>query len=238
MQGRKLKSILFGSFFSALVPLAAFLFLKFKGHDGHIVLPAFYGVESIDTSTDEDGKPRIDTTFHQIQGPTLVNQLGDTVQIPQDFKNKILVVNFFFTSCPTICPVISHNVKLLNKAFVKNDTAIRFLSISVDPVTDSIPRLRAYAERQNANHDKWMFLTGSKESIYAFARKELQLDLPDGQGDADDFIHPEQLVLIDKYGYVRGYYNGLDSNKVRFCAEDAAKLLVEKHRFKERKRKS
>jgi protein SCO1/2 len=127
-------------------------------------------------------------------------------------------------------------LKLLNKAYRKNDTAIRFLSISVDPETDSVARLRQYADRLDVNHDKWFFLTGNKQQIYAYARKELFLDLPKGDGGKDDFIHPDQFVLIDKYRNIRGYYNGLDSNIVRLCAEDAAYLIVEKNTIHEKKR--
>jgi protein SCO1/2 len=236
MKSRKIKSILIGSLFSALVPLAAFLFLKMKGHDGHIAMPAFYGIDRVDSQQTDQGWKK-DTTFHRIQDIRLQNQLGDTISIHEDLKGKILVFHFFFTSCHTICPVSSKNMKLLNKAFFKNDTSIRFISISVDPVTDSVPRLRAYAEKYEANHDKWMFMTGDRDKIYAFARQELHLDLPEPQAGADDFIHPDQIVLVDKYHHIRGYYNALDSNKVRFCAEDIAKLMVEKHRLYERKRK-
>ena len=125
---------------------------------------------------------------------------------------------------------------MLNKAFVKNDSSMRFVSLSVDPRTDSVPRLRRYADRMQANHDKWFFLTGDKAAIYHYARKELYLQLPDGAGDADDFIHPEQIVLLDKYRNIRGYYNGLDSEQVRHCAEDITYLMLEKNKLHERKR--
>ncbi|MBK8144131.1 MAG: SCO family protein [Bacteroidetes bacterium] len=230
-----LKSILIGGFFSAFVPLGAFLFLKYKGHDGHIKLPKTYGIDRID-SQQVEGNMRYDTTYHTVGDITLINQVGDTVSLNETLKGKILMVNFFFTSCATICPELSKNMKLLNRAYRKNDTAIRFLSISVDPETDSVARLRQYADKLGVNHDKWFFLTGNKQEIYAFARKELFLDLPKGDGGKDDFIHPDQFVLIDKYRNIRGYYNGLDSNIVRLCAEDAAYLIVEKNAIHEKKR--
>jgi protein SCO1/2 len=230
-----LKSILIGGFFSAFVPIGAYLFLKFNGHDGHIKLPKTYGIEKTG-SHEQDGKTVYDTTYHTVKDITLISQLGDTLSLNETLKGKILVVNFFFTSCVSICPVLTKNMKLLNKAYKKNDTSIRFLSITVDPENDSVSRLRQYADKYDVNHDKWLFLTGNKKEIYDFARNELMLKLEPGDGGNDDFIHPEQFVLIDKYRNIRGYYNGLDSNNVRLCAEDAAYLIVEKNVLHEKRR--
>ncbi|MBL7766768.1 MAG: SCO family protein [Chitinophagaceae bacterium] len=235
-KNRRIKSILLGGLFSLFVPLAAYLYLRYEGHDGHIKLPPVYGIEKIDSHAVE-GKMVYDTSYHTLSNLTLVNQLGDTLSLNETLKGKILVLGFFFTSCHTICPVINNNMKLLNKAFLKNDTAIRFLSISVDPEHDSVSQLREYADRMHANHDKWYFLTGDKKAIYDFARNELQLKLQEGDGSADDFIHPEQLTLIDKYRNIRGYYNGLDSDKVRLCAEDITYLLVEKNKLHEKRKR-
>jgi protein SCO1/2 len=232
----KLKSFLIGGLFSLFVPLGAYLFLKMNGHDGHFTLPKYYGIDKIDTQM-VDGKQKIDTIYHTVKDLTLVSQLGDTVSLNETLKGKILVVNFFFTSCQTICPELTKNMKLLNKAFLKNDSVARFVSISVDPENDSVPKLRAYADKYHANHDKWYFLTGSKEAIYNYARYELKLDLVEGNGDKDDFIHPEQFTLLDKYRNIRGYYNGLDSDKVRLCAEDIAYLQVEKNKLHEKKKR-
>ncbi len=232
----RLKSFLIGGLFSLFVPLAAYLFLKMKGHDGHIKLPAYYGIDRVDSQL-VDGAMRRDTVYHTVGELRLINQIGDTLSLNEDLKGKILVVNFFFTSCQTICPELSKNMNLLNKAFKKNDTSVRFVSISVDPDNDSVPRLRLYADKLNVNHDKWFFLTGDKKSIYDYARKELRLSLTEGDGGKDDFIHPEQFTLLDKYRNIRGYYNGLDSDRVRFCAEDIAYLMVEKNKLHEKKKR-
>lgn len=236
MKPGRLKSIFIGGLFSAFVPLAAYLFLRMNGHDGHIQLPNVYGIDRIDTVV-ENGTPRYDTTWHTCSNLPLITQLGDTVHLNETYAGKILVVNFFFTHCQTVCPIQTKNMKLLNKAFKKNDTSVRFISMTVDPVNDTVPALRTYAERQEANHDKWIFATGKKETIYDFARKELFLNLPQNDSSATDFIHPEQFVLIDKYRNIRGYYNGLDSNDVRRCAEDIAYLMVEKNRLHEKRKR-
>ncbi len=236
MKKGRLKSIIFGGLFSLFIPLGAYLFLKSKGHDGHITLPKQYGIASIDSNI-VDGKLQLDTTYHTVADLLVYSQLGDTLALHETYKGKILVYNFFFTSCQTICPPLTKNMKLLNKAFLKNDTSIRFISLSVDPLHDSVPVLRRYANQYEANHDKWIFATASKKSIYDFARYQLLLDLPQGNGDEQDFIHPEQFVLVDKYRNIRGYYNGLDSNDVRRCAEDIAYLLVEKNKIHEKKKR-
>lgn len=236
MTSGRIKSILIGGFFSAFVPLGAYLFLRLNGHNGHIALPKVYGVDRVD-SVLADGKMRYDTTWHTCNDLQLISQLGDTVRLNETFAGKILVVNFFFTSCQTVCPIQTKNMKLMNKAFKKNDTSIRFISITVDPLNDSVPVMRAYANRQEPNHDKWIFGTGSKEAIYHYARKDLMLELPANDNLENDFIHPEQFVLIDKYRNIRGYYNGLDSNDIRRCAEDIAYLMVEKNRLHEKRKR-
>ncbi len=231
----RLKSIFIGGFFSLFVPVGAYLYLKLNGHDGHVKLPHFYGVDKVDSHA-VDGKMIYDTLYHTVNELSLINQLGDTVFVNETLKGKILVINFFFTSCSTICPQLTKNMKLLNKAFIKNDSSVRFLSISVDPLNDSVPRLRLYADKQYANHDKWFFLTGNKKQIYEYARKELKLELAEGDGGADDFIHPEKFVLLDKYRNIRGYYDGLDSDKIRVCAEDITYLMLEKNKLHEKTR--
>jgi protein SCO1/2 len=232
----KLFSFIFGGLFSLFVPLGAYYYLKLNGHDGHVQLPKQYGIDTV-LEKMVDGKIVKDTQYHVVKNVQLINHLGDTINVNNAFKGKILVTNFFFTSCQTICPTLTHNMQLLNKAFKKNDTSIRFLSITVDPERDSVSRLRTYANKLNPNHDKWFFLTGNKADIYNYARKELLLDLPDGNGNDEDFIHPDKFVLIDKYRNIRGYYNGLDSNNVRLCAEDISYLMIEKNKIHEKRKR-
>ena len=237
MKGKwRWSSILIGGLVSLFVPLGAYFYLKLNGHDGHVILPSFYGIDSIKNKI-VDGKTVANTIYHQVADISLINQLGDSIKLNETLKGKILVVNFFFTSCNTICPVLMKNMKLLNKAFIKNDSSVRFISISVDPTNDSVSRLRTYANKLAPNHDKWYFVTGNKSDIYNYARKELKLKLNEGDGGKDDFIHPEQFILIDKYRNIRGYYNGLDSDKVRICAEDVTYLMLEKNKLHEPSRR-
>lgn len=126
-------------------------------------------------------------------------------------------------------------MKPLQKSFKKDskkqtslDTVVHLISITVDPERDSFPALRAYADRFGANHDHWWFLTGDKKTIYDFARNELQLPVGPGTGGADDLVHSERLVLIDKDRDVRGYYNGMDEKEAKQCADDIVLLTLER----------
>lgn len=225
-KSNKLKSIFFGLLFSFLVPLGAYLFLKFSGHDGRMPLPKFYGIEKID-SISVDGKMKLDTTYRLVNDLKLVTQLGDSISLNETLKGKILVLNFFNTSNDGNSKTITNCIKLLNKAFVKNDSTMRFVSISIDSKKDSVLPLRLYADEQKANHDKWMFCSGNEIEINNYLQNELELPV-------NDF---SKIVLIDKYRNIRGYYNGLDSNNVRLCAEDISYLMVEKNLYHEKNRR-
>ncbi|MBL7771434.1 MAG: SCO family protein [Chitinophagaceae bacterium] len=235
MTKSRIRSVLLGSLLTVLVPLGAYWYLKSNGYNGRVPLPKHYGIAKIVDVKKGDNVVK-DTLYRVLQDLRLVNQLGDSVSLNSDLKGKMLIVNFFFTNCTTICPVMSHNMQKLVKALKKEDSILQFISISVDPENDSVPRLRDYANRLDVNHDTWYFMTGNKSAIYNYARTELELKVPQAPKEGNDFIHPEQFVLIDKYRNIRGYYNGLDSNKVRQCAEDVAYLMVEKNSEHERKK--
>ena len=188
--------------------------------------PRYFVVDSVDFKT-VDGKSTHDTFFHHVEDLRLTNQLGESISIDSNLKGKILVFDFFFVSCPTICPRLTANMARLQKAFKKNlvkvsslDTVVQFVSITVNPSNDTFQRLRAYADRYGANHDHWWFLTGDKKVIYNFARNQLFVTVLPGDGGPEDFIHTEKMVLVDRNRYIRGYYNGLDTLDMRRCADD------------------
>ena len=221
-----------------LLPLSFYMIARLLSKD-KIHLPAHYGVERVE-ETVVDGKQVADTIYHKVGDISLTNQLGDNFTTNGTLGGRILVINFFFTTCPTICPKLTGNTWLLQRAFRRNpkienglDQAVHFISISVDPANDTVQALRAYADRYKADHDRWWFATGDKKSIYDFARNELKLVTGPGDGGADDFIHSQKLVLIDAKRYIRGYYDGLDTADVKRCADDIVLLTMEK----EKKRK-
>jgi protein SCO1/2 len=212
---------------AVFVPLLGYLIVDHYSKNV-VPVPRFYIPERIDTVM-RDGKPHYDTVFHTIRDFELTNQLGQKIS-RKDLKGKVLLVDFFFTSCTTICPTLTGNLKKIQEAYVKNDTLLQLLSFSVDPVRDSSERLRQYANRHGINPDNWWLLTGDKKDIYDLARHDFFVTVTEGDGGPDDFIHTEKLILIDKNGHIRGYYNGLDSNAIRQAANDIAVLHLEKDR--------
>jgi protein SCO1/2 len=160
---------------------------------------------------------------HQISDFNLINQYGKKVT-DQDFENSIYVANFFFTRCKTICPVMTSNMLKIQDAFVDIDE-VKLLSHSVTPRIDSVPVLRAYAEKHKAIEGKWQITTGYKKHIYDLARKSYFAVLDVGDGGLQDFIHTENFVLIDKKKQIRGYYNGIDQQDIARLIEDVALLL-------------
>jgi protein SCO1/2 len=136
------------------------------------------------------------------------------------WKGKIVVANYFFTHCPSICPKMVYQLKRV-QTYAGNDIIIT--SFSVDPERDTPGKLRLYAEQFNIGRN-WLLLTGNKKDLYRFARKELLLVATDGDGGPNDFIHSENLVLIDKQKRIRGYYNGTEINEVNKLVSDIKKL--------------
>ncbi len=231
------KKFLKGIAVAFLLPLSFYIIISILSKD-KLHLPRYYVADSVVTVM-EDGKAVQDTIFHRVADISLTNQFGKTVSLNNDLKGKILVVDFIYTSCATTCPLLSDNMEMLQKAFKKDfkkenslDTAVHFISITVDPEHDSFQVLRHYADKYTANPDHWWFLTGSRADIYNFARKQLFVNMEEGSGGLDDFIHTDKMVLIDTARYIRGYYNGTDTADVIRCADDIVILTKQKIRKK------
>jgi len=215
------KSFIGGIAVALLLPLSFWIYFNLKvGSSIKNQLPAYYLADSVTAQGD--------TIYHTVQDITLTNQLGKEVSINKDLAGKIVVVNFMFTTCPTICPRLTGNMLLLQRAFRKNDTTVHLVSMTVDPTRDSFPALRAYADRYNVNHDHWWFLTGNRDTIYNFARNELKVTMQPGTGGTDDFIHSQKIVLLDRERNIRGYYDGLDSAELKRCSDDIVLISLEK----------
>ena len=222
----------------ALLPVVSYLIVKTASDDA-VVMPPRYFPDSVINKI-VDGKTVTDTVWHRVNNISLVNQLGDTVSL-DDINGSIIIADYFFTRCPSICPTLTKNMKSLQDAMKMKDSRrridssyVRFLSFSVDPERDSPDVLKKYADKYAVNHDTWWFLTGDKKKIYDFAFNELKLGLQDGKGIDSNFIHTQKFVLIDKNRNVRGYYNGLDSSSMSKLAEDLTLLMLEKDKKKKR----
>jgi protein SCO1/2 len=144
--------------------------------------------------------------------------------ISQQFiKDKIWVADFFFTRCTTICPKMSNHLEKVQKEFASRSD-FKLISFTCDPERDTPEKLIDYAAEYHADSSQWQFATGTKQSLYHFARKGLNVVATDGDGGANDFIHSQNLVLVDKQGYVRGYYDGTKEEAVQQLIKDIRKL--------------
>ena len=162
---------------------------------------------------------------HKVGNFALTNQNGLTVT-QDDFEDIIYIADFFFTRCQTICPIMALNMADLQEYYL-DDSEVKFLSHSVTPVMDSVPVLRAYADKNGAIDGKWEITTGDKKQIYGLARKSYFAVLDEGDGGDQDFIHTEQFILIDKKGQIRGFYDGTDKDEMNRIYKDIGILKKE-----------
>ncbi|WP_282044149.1 SCO family protein [Winogradskyella flava] len=164
--------------------------------------------------------------FHKIGSFTLINQLGDTIT-QQTFENKIYITDFFFASCPGICPQMTDNMFKLQEEFI-NDQDVLFLSHSVTPTKDSVPVLKNYAEKNGVLDGKWHLVTGDKSEIYNLGRNHYFVENDLGEPkDINDFLHTENFLLIDKNSHIRGIYNGLNRASMQQLIVDVRALQKE-----------
>lgn len=165
-------------------------------------------------------------TFHKVPSFNLIDQNGESVT-GQTFKEKIYVTDFFFTTCPGICPKMTENMALVQEVF-KDDPEVLLLSHSVTPETDSVQVLKTYAENKGAISNKWYLVTGDRKQIYDLGRKTYFVEQDLGQEkDEDEFLHSENFVLIDKNKHIRGIYNGLNATAVQQLIADIKTLEKE-----------
>jgi len=162
--------------------------------------------------------------FHQIPPFKLVNQNGKQITERQ-LDGKVTVVDFFFTSCPGICPKMTSNMKLVQDAYLKDEDVV-ILSHSVTPKYDSVPVLKEYEIEKEIEKAEWHLLTGERSVIYDLGRNQYFIEEDLGKDkDPDDFIHTENFVLIDQQRRIRGIYNGLNKSSVRQLIADIRTLL-------------
>ena len=190
-------------FFTVL--LAGFYYFVFRGTDNwKVKMPVISYVQPFSFTT-QDGKPFTD----------------------KQLLNKITVVEYFFTTCKGICPKLNTNMKDIYMQF-NSAPDFQILSHTCNPGTDSVPVLKRYADSLGVNTDKWIFVTGRKDSLYQMARGSYLLDDPKNnvQKIEDQFIHTQFIALIDRNGKVRGkIYDGLKAVEIEQLKRDIAKLL-------------
>jgi len=204
-----LSAIILLLFYNALLPVKKL----------PIYQPAMVNFELVDSTIQHQKK------YHRIADFSLTNQNGKTVT-QNDFKGKIYVADFFFTTCPTICIAMTDNlIKVQEK--IKNNSNVMLLSHSVTPKMDSVAQLKKYALEKGVIDNKWHLVTGDKKLIYELARKSYLAVKEDGDGGPFDMIHTENFILVDPESRIRGFYDGTDLNEIDRLLEELDWLMEE-----------
>ena len=164
--------------------------------------------------------------FHTIAPFSMTNQNGETIT-ERDYENSIYVADFFFTTCPSICPIMTKNMYALQQKLSPYPD-VKLLSFSVTPEIDSVAQLKRYAVENKVNDSRWNLVTGNKKEIYQLARKSYLVVKEDGDGGPHDMIHTENFVLVDKQKRIRGYYDGTQASAMDDILRDIAILIEEK----------
>ncbi len=244
------KKALYAILIALIVPLLIFLYVN-SLPKAAIPKPIFYDSVS---SVIRNGKRINDTSWHRVPDFTLTNQLGHAVSLKdlatisdKDTNRRVIVADFFYTHCPTICPVMTKNMKRLQNTVKeavdvdgRTTQLVQFVSFSIDPGRDSVAALKKWADRFQIDPSNWWLLTGDRETIYDLSLKHMNLGVQDPQIDST-FPHTDIFVLIDKNGVVRVrrdkdgnplLYHGLDSISLANLSEDIVLLSLEKDRKK------
>lgn len=183
-----------------------------------IFQPSMVNYELVDSTLQHVKK------FHKIAPFKMTNQNGETIT-DKDYNGKIYVADFFFTTCPTICPKMTANMGELQRVFRK-DSQVMLLSFSVTPKVDSVAQLKRHATEKGVEDSKWNLVTGDKKEIYTLARQSYLAVKSDGDGGKYDMIHTENFILVDPEQRIRGFYDGTDSEALQILVDDI--LLLKK----------
>jgi len=208
-------------FFSGLSAIILYLF--FNALKPRKILPIYQpaevSFELVDSSLQHIKK------YHKIADFKLTNQNGQSIS-QRDYENRIYVADFFFTTCPSICPIMTDNMVDIQQ-YIMDDENINLLSFSVTPAIDSVPQLKKYALEKGVIDAKWNLLTGNKKEIYTLARKSYFVVKKDGDGGPHDMIHTENFVLVDPDKRIRGYYDGTSKTAMDSLKLDLVTLKEE-----------
>lgn len=219
------KKALLALMIAILLPLTGYYLVKYYSTDA-IHMPRKYFEPDSVIVKEKNGKTTTDTIWHKVRNITFTNQLGKTVSL-DSLKRKILVIDFFFTRCASICPRLARSMKKLQDSYKENDSIVHFISISIDPEHDSVSNLRRFADKYNVNHDTWWMVTGDKKDIYDFAFNELKASIADTT-ISPDFLHTDLFFLLDTNRIIRGMYHAEDSMALKRLAKDIPTLMLER----------
>lgn len=184
-----------------------------------IYQPTMVSTELVDSTLQYKKK------YHKIADFSLINQNGETIT-QDDYKDKIYVADFFFTTCQTICPIMTNHMAKIQKE-IMHDSEVMLLSHSVTPEIDTVAQLKRYAIEKGVNDEKWNLVTGDKKHIYELARKSYLAVKTAGDGGPFDMVHTENFMLIDKKQQIRGFYDGTLKEEIERLLEDITILKEE-----------
>jgi protein SCO1 len=222
MKDRRLKIVAIG----IVLVMPVFFLLVFQplGKIPRPKAPHKQYATGVTEGVNDKGEKVLDSTYRVIPNYKFQTQSGDSLEL-DSLHGNIYVADFFFATCPGICPKLSNSLEKVQQAFVR-ESNFRIVSFSVDPAKDSVQALRKYAAVHNAIPGKWYFLRGSKQDIFNLASTGFSLTAKDDEdGGPEAFIHSEKLVLVDQNGNIRGYYSGVDTNRVNKLMGDIVLLL-------------
>lgn len=200
-----------------LVPSVSYLIIS-SGKNNYARLEIFGPREASSSGS-------TDTIYHTVAPFKLSAHTGNEFS-SEALRGKIYVTDFFFATCPTICPKMNMQMKRVQEAY-KDDPEISLVSFTVNPEKDTVEALAAYAVEYGVIPGKWVFLTGDKKQIYDLARYSFFITAMKGDGGPDDFVHSEKIVLIDKDSRIRGYYDGTDYESVNLLIDEIKVLKWE-----------
>lgn len=226
------KKALYAILIALLLPLVAYFIVKEKSEHA-VIMPRHYFADTV-MEVVHKGKKQYDTSWHAVKDFSLVNQQGTIINW-DSLRGKIIIADLFFTHCPTICPGMTKNMKRLANSIHNGERVgdrtnkqVHFVSFSIDPERDSVPRLKYWADRFQIDPEQWWLLTGDKKTIYDLAINEFRIGAEDGEGVDTNFVHSDKFILIDSSRHVRGYYDGLDSASLARLSSDLVLLTMEK----------
>lgn len=205
-----LSVIIIAFFYKALKPTAVL----------PVYQPAMVAPELVDESIQYVKK------YHTIAPFSMTNHNGETIT-EKDYENTIYVADFFFTTCPSICPIMTKNMYALQQKLSPYPD-VKLLSFSVTPEIDTVAQLKRYAIENKVDDNRWNLATGNKKEIYQLARKSYLVVKEDGDGGPHDMIHTENFVLVDKQKRIRGYYDGTQASAIDDILRDIVILIEEK----------
>ncbi len=211
-----------------IVPGFLYYLLTAKGKNRYKPLPIYGPKQVAKTFHKIRGKVVYDTVYHQIPDFKLYDQDNNSIS-QKNFEGKIILVNFFFTKCPTLCNEISKNIAGIADDYKRNNM-LKFVSITVDPKTDSPSVLKTYSASLRADKKQWKFLTGDTSTIYSLSRNGFLVSAINGNSNPENFVYSEKLILIDQDRRIRGYYNGSSLNEITKLNDEIKVLIAEELR--------